>query len=599
MKRLNLTLKLILLCSCLFPFISFAQYYKLVTSAEQLTQGDKYLIVNVEHQKAIGRVDKNKKNQPAIDVDIKDGIITNIGEAEEFTLEKRAAGYSFKCSEHNGYLCATSNSSNELTHDMSKTPNEYSKANIVINEDYTASIEFITGEKNKIRYNYDSNLFNCYSSGQEPVSLFKYSAEDASKLFQTLQFSTSSATVDIGETFIEPTLSGAETNVSYSSSNPNVATVNANTGKVKILDVGTTTIRAIAEATEIYNMGSAYYTLTVKPLEELFDFTQPDKFGFTLPNPQTIIDKDIVKGIVTISVTHGTNTETRFYKSTNDGIFLGIYKGGSITFSVPENYLIKTIQFTANNKNDLKGLPNVSNNQWTNNSDTTQSVTFEVTEAVKITTANVYYKKIQEPVVTQEITISSAGYSTFSSENPIVVPEGLQAGIVNIDDGLAIVHYIYSEGDTIPSSSGVLLKGNAGTYELIISNTDVETEMQTENYLRAAATNDTISAPHNEKFYILAKDSENGLGFYYQGANGDGNKVWNIKGKAYLAVNVASAVKGFRIDGKSLTTIKDINQPITTIPVIYNLSGTKIKKSKGKNLPKGIYIIDGKKYVVK
>jgi Cu/Ag efflux protein CusF len=181
---------------------------------------------------------------------------------------------------------------------------------------------------------------------------------DPSKLYQTLHFSSSSAIVDIGDSFQEPILSGAETNVTYTSSNIDVASVNATTGKVTIKDIGTTKITATAEATEEYNMGSTSYTLTVKPLEELYDFTNPEALGFTFPNTasrEIIIDKDIIMGTVTMSVTHGSNTETRFYKNSNNEIYLGVYSGGDITFCVPNNYRIDQISFTPKKGEKLDG----------------------------------------------------------------------------------------------------------------------------------------------------------------------------------------------------------------------------------------------------
>ena len=60
-----------------------------------------------------------------------------------------------------------------------------------------------------------------------------------------------------------PHLEGAKTTVTYSSSNPSVADVNASTGVVSVYAVGKTTITAIAAATEEYRETSASYTLNV------------------------------------------------------------------------------------------------------------------------------------------------------------------------------------------------------------------------------------------------------------------------------------------------------------------------------------------------
>lgn len=80
---------------------------------------------------------------------------------------------------------------------------------------------------------------------------------------QTLSFSSSTASAVVGEDFTEPTLSGAQTTVTYSSSDTGVATVDASTGEVTLVAAGTTTITATAAADETYQEASASYTLTV------------------------------------------------------------------------------------------------------------------------------------------------------------------------------------------------------------------------------------------------------------------------------------------------------------------------------------------------
>lgn len=84
------------------------------------------------------------------------------------------------------------------------------------------------------------------------------------KTDQTLIFSSSSCTVDLSvEDFEEPTLTGAMTTVEYSSSNTSVATVDAESGAVTLKGVGETTIKATATENDEYLAGSASYVLTV------------------------------------------------------------------------------------------------------------------------------------------------------------------------------------------------------------------------------------------------------------------------------------------------------------------------------------------------
>ncbi len=94
---------------------------------------------------------------------------------------------------------------------------------------------------------------------------------------------TESFEVTLGEAFIAPTatLDPAEAgSLIYESSNPAVATVNANTGAVEILAAGTTTITAKFEGNNNYKPSQASYTITV---------TDPNAKG-TETNPYTVAE---------------------------------------------------------------------------------------------------------------------------------------------------------------------------------------------------------------------------------------------------------------------------------------------------------------------
>ena len=85
------------------------------------------------------------------------------------------------------------------------------------------------------------------------------------KQSQELAFSAAAVEYDLaaGGTFTTPTLTGAQTTVTYSSNKPAVATVDAATGAIEITGVGTTVITASAEGTDTYKPATATYTLRV------------------------------------------------------------------------------------------------------------------------------------------------------------------------------------------------------------------------------------------------------------------------------------------------------------------------------------------------
>ena len=79
-----------------------------------------------------------------------------------------------------------------------------------------------------------------------------------------LKFAESAITAKLGEAVPVNTLS-RQTDAApvFSSSDVNVATVNAATGVVTLVAAGTTTITAETEATDDFEAGKASYTLTV------------------------------------------------------------------------------------------------------------------------------------------------------------------------------------------------------------------------------------------------------------------------------------------------------------------------------------------------
>ncbi len=80
-----------------------------------------------------------------------------------------------------------------------------------------------------------------------------------------LKFDEKEVVVELGAAFTAPTLTKeTDAAVAYSSSKEEVATVDAATGEVKIIAVGTTTITAKTEATATYSAGEASYKITVK-----------------------------------------------------------------------------------------------------------------------------------------------------------------------------------------------------------------------------------------------------------------------------------------------------------------------------------------------
>ena len=108
------------------------------------------------------------------------------------------------------------------------------------------------------------NNTNEFNAGNYLVSL----SRPAQKQDITLTFSATSVNAIVGEAFTAPTLTiepaGAAISVTYSSSDTNVATVNAQTGAVSIVAAGTAVITASFTGDDTYNSATASYTINAR-----------------------------------------------------------------------------------------------------------------------------------------------------------------------------------------------------------------------------------------------------------------------------------------------------------------------------------------------
>ena len=111
------------------------------------------------------------------------------------------------------------------------------------------------------------------------------SLEEGTILPQIMSFSHTGVQAMVGRSFTPPVLNGAKTAVTYSSSNTDVAEVNASTGAVTIKAAGKTTITADAVATDDYFAGTASYVINVSApvLGYSYTFTE-NIFGGTYTN---------------------------------------------------------------------------------------------------------------------------------------------------------------------------------------------------------------------------------------------------------------------------------------------------------------------------
>ena len=428
-------------------------------------------------------------------------------------------------------------------------------------------------------------------SGQQnpPIYIKKIRIEykDNDKPEQQISFPYSEYVANIEDEFKSPLATDALTAVTYTSSNTDVATVDATTGKVDLKKLGTTVITATAEETESYNSATVSYTLHVKSKYEhttTFNFQSPSEFGVVF-KPTTYIP---INSIYSKDIILSANAENNFHKDSKNKIRFKLYSGGEMTLSAPNGMLIKSIQFQGDNPQDLKsGGQSHDDAYWEVEA---PSITFTADKVVALTSATVEYKG------TYHLPIGKVGYSTFAAAQAYMLPDGIDGGIVTVNNNTANIRFCYHPGDIVPAKEPLVLKGAPKTYELAPSFT--LQSPKAENKLKQAYTNDSIKAKAEHELFILSLSTAGDLGFYYQKGCKDGSFLHDIAHKAYMELS-SSLFSGNNHGLRLYIEPTGITTPIIkeSPKGIYNLSGKKI--SEDSPLSKGLYIINGKKTFIK
>lgn len=213
------------------------------------------------------------------------------------------------------------------------------------------------------------------------------------------------------------------------------------------------------------------------------------------------------------------------------------------------------------------------------------------------------YKKVTS--TTGSFSITDAGFATYYTDKAFVMPENVQGGIVtkaNNETSQLTVSYNYQPGTVVPAKTPIVLKGEKGDYT--VNYTTSEETAPAGNMLYGADNVDvdgmTFVKGTNVKYYKLALGNDGKCGFYW-GAT-DGAAFEYTANRAFLAIDItdaSQAPEGFSLDGDGSTTaINGIMNGNGDSQKIYTVTGVYAGKSLN-NLPKGIYIVGGKKVAVK
>lgn len=212
------------------------------------------------------------------------------------------------------------------------------------------------------------------------------------------------------------------------------------------------------------------------------------------------------------------------------------------------------------------------------------------------------YKKVEGPASTQktfDLTINDAGWATLFLDYAVTIP-----------DGLSKVFYINSivddvaKGTTvtgvIPPLTGVIIQGNAGTYQFKENSNNVEAP--TDNLLTGTLEDIDDASTHE-----MTKDAYGKNYLYTLGRTKSGNVQLALftgtyigKNKAFLITKAStnsSHAKAFCVVTDSgATAIHAMDDVESDHKAWYTLQGIRLN---GKPTKKGVYIHGGKRIYVK
>ena len=477
------------------------------------------------------------------------------------------------------------------------------KANDNDNETYTINVA--KGTK-QIKLSFKTKDNSSKASYIDNIILKAPTSSIATSPDAKLSFNQQEMSAAIGTTYNSSQLLSNPNSlpIKWYSSNQATATVDTS-GNVTPHFIGTTTIYAIFEGNNDYAYQAVSYQLTTRrePLNnEVYydgfaDYDGPDGNGGNLVNNEY----------------EGNYKYTPGYYISNTSPFL--YKGyqcleieESDTIKDLEKYGLKNGRLNfkyALSKYSSKTRVTVTLKYSDNSTHKTlddkmkwTDISVPISSASQLSSITFSGKKffIDEISIISEdfITIGSTGYATlYYSGRAIKIPTGLTAYTMKVENGKIVKSRAYSEGETLPKATAVILRGKPGKYNLDTSTEEGTTDNN--NQLKGSdAKANTTGNDGDYFFYMLANKDGEGVGFYWGAKNGAA--FLNGEHKAYLAIpktdTYGSAAKPCYVFTEDAATAIGKTNDNETKPASYTLDGRLCPQG-----AKGIVISNGRKTI--
>jgi hypothetical protein len=197
---------------------------------------------------------------------------------------------------------------------------------------------------------------------------------------------------------------------------------------------------------------------------------------------------------------------------------------------------------------------------------------------------------------TVPVTLGTNGYATFASPRPLdLTAEKLPSGLKAYKATVSGSRVYFTEVDqAVAANTGVLLEGAPeGNYDIPVA--DSGTSLEGVNDFLVNSIGGTFSNDEDYTYYALKKNSSP---LVFGTFNPSTAAI--PTNKAYLKVENEYAVKGLSFEFDSPTAVQSIKEGQAAVKgAVYDLSGRRVASAANAQLPKGLYIIDGKKVVIK
>ena len=604
--------------------------YVKVTNLNQVVAGNKYILVS-NNAIAMGAQNGNFRDEVDISLGVNNTAYVN-DDVAVLTLGGKAGAWTFSPNDTEGELSFI-NDGNYL---VTKTDATDAEKLWRISDDFQVWHRAYPGRTIQDNHSNNNNHFGCYMNTQKPSYLY---VEEDSPIDENYKkdpvLSIANAFLEMGSGPKIPKVSTPSNGtITYSGFDSSIVTFTD--GKMEAVAEGTTTVTATLEATTEYEGDETTFTITVVPAHSNMASHLYKKVTST--NDITSGKYLIVYEERSVAFNGGLST-----LDAADNVIEVVMNNNKIFCDEDAYFLIDKEAGTLRSASGFYiGVSSNSNGLKTSTDASTYTHEFSIVEdgdaVIKANFTNStmtlrfnkgsnqnrfrYYSGGQQAIqlykavdpfifsIKEEAYDGKDHYATISalgSEEYYQVSGGAEVFTLTVDNQKLVLSDPFTDGDLIPSNGAYLVRGVPGEYEFTAANSPDNSVQLGNNMLVSTGDNgvtaEEMAAAYPDpdyKFYKLSLNTKTKkVGFLWGKENG-APFTYYTGHQAYLPVldsSTGSSVSAFYFDETSdATGISDVHTEEVTTNAVYSLSGVRMEST---TLPKGIYIMNGKKVVIK